>query len=331
MTDELPGAPETYRQHRDSQSVPLQITAAVDIWSLGCVFSEVAVWAHGGWRRVKEYRRQRSREIETRAGIKGEHIFHWDNSILNTVQGAHQDISSGESKSHWVVREIVEQLIHDMLQHERRPDANQAFNKAKRIIERRADYFGLPRSSWSIAAADAGAAEHGSSIMDPPQLPPDITPDSSIWSGGRGRSTPWNARIASNDAVVSGDDYLLPPNFSIQNVGNHGPLLLSRANNPMDASIPTSTQPRPTNAPFSTVPEPAHAGVSAQPHSRPEQALPPSLSIAEVRTWKDRKKRGRPELPGSENLASLNERDHVGRPAFRGTPVWRLTLPDLSG
>ncbi len=213
MTDELTGAPETYRYHRDSQSVPLQITKDVDIWSLGCVFSEVAVWVHYGWPRVKEYRRQRSLEIEARAAIKGEQIIHWDNSILDTVQEAHQNILSGTATSHWVVREIVEQLVNDMLQDGGRPDANYAFNKAKRIIERRAKHFQLPRSSWSVAAADAGAVEHGSSIMDPPQLPPDITPDSSIWSGGRGRWTPWNARIASNDAVFSGDDYLLPPIF----------------------------------------------------------------------------------------------------------------------
>ena len=323
MTDELTGAPETYRYHGDSQSVPLQITTAVDIWSFGCVFSEAAVWAHDGWSRVKEYRRQRSLEIETRAGIKGEQIFHWDNSILNTVQEAHHNILSRTSVSHRVVREIMEHLIHDMLQHEGRPDANHAFNKATRIIEQRADYFQLPRSSWSVAADDAGAAEHGSSTMDPPQLPPDITPDSSIWSSGRGRSTPSNSRTALNDAVVSSDDSLSPTS-SIQSVGNHGSLLLNRANNPMGARIHTSTQLRPTHVPFWTF--------SVQPRSYREQLVRPSLSIAEAHSWKESKKKNEhPELPGSENLASLNERDHVGRPAFRGTPMWSLTIPDLSG
>ena len=286
------------------------------------MFSEAAVWAHDGWSRVKEYRRQRSLEIETRAAIKGEQIFHWDNSILNTVQEAHQNILSRTSVSHRVVREIMEHLIHDMLKHEGRPDANHAFNKATRIIEQRADYFQLPRSSWSVAADDAGAAEHGSSTTDPPQLPPDITPDSSICSSGRGRSTPWNARTASTDAVVSGDDYSLSPTSSIQIIGNDGSLLWNRANNPMGAGIHTSTQFRPTYVPFSTFPEPAYAGVSAQPRSRREPALRPSLSIAEAHSWKEGKKRGEHlELPGSENLASLNERDHVGRPASRGTPM----------
>ncbi|KAI4090803.1 MAG: hypothetical protein LQ339_008265 [Xanthoria mediterranea] len=206
----------------------------------------------------------------------------------------------------------MERLIHHMLQHEGRPDANHAFNKATWIIEERAKKLELPRSSWSVATDDAGAAEHGSSTMDPPQLPPDITPDSPICSNGRGRSTHWNARTTLNDAVVSSDDYSLSPTSSIQSVGNHGSLLLNRANNPMGARIHTSTQLRPTYVPFSTFPEPAYAGVSAQPRSRPEQALRPSLSIAEAHSWKERKKRGeRPELPGSENLASLNERDHI--------------------
>lgn len=322
LTDELTGAPETYRYHGNSQSVPLQITTAVDIWSLGCVFSEAAVWAHDGWPRVKEYRRQRSLEIETRAGIKGEQIFHWDNRILNTVQEAHRNILSRTSVSHRVVREIAEQLILNMLQHKERPDAISAADKATRIIEHRAKRFGLPRSSWSVAADDdAGAAEHGSSTMDPPQPPPDITPESSIWSSGRGRSTSWNSRTGLNDAVVSSDDSLSPAS-SIQSVGDHGSLLLNRANNPMGARIHTSTQFRPTYFPFSTLPEPAYAGVSAQPRSRRKPALRPSLSIAEAHSWKEGKKRGEHlELPGSENLASLNERDHVGRPASRGTPI----------
>lgn len=328
LTDELTGAPETYRCHRDSQSVPLQITTAVDIWSLGCVFSEAAVWVHDGWSRVKEYRRQRSLEIEreTKGGTKGEQIFHWDNRILDTVQKAHQNMLGKTSTSHWVVRELVGQVIHDMLQYGPRPHADFVFNKAKRIINERADHFQfcLVRPNWSIDADNAGAAELKNSTMDPPQLPPDITPDSSIWSGERGRSTLANTRTTLSDAVVSSDDPPLSPTSSMQSVGNYASARLSRENNPMGATIPTSTQPRlttPAHDPSSNATASGYAHGRVQQRSYREQSGRPSLSIEEGQSWKERKKRGEHlELPGSENLASLNERDHVSRPAFRGTP-----------
>ncbi|KAL8751864.1 MAG: hypothetical protein Q9199_006136 [Rusavskia elegans] len=313
------GAPETYRWPGDSQSVPLQITTAVDIWSLGCVFSEVAVWAQYGWSRVKEYRRKRSREIEgkTRGDIKGEQIFHWDNNILNTVQEAHQAILGNTSTSHLVVREIVEQLIHHMLQYGQRPHANFIFIKAKRIIKERADQFQiyLDRPNWSIDADNTGAAELGNSTMDPPQLPPDITPDSSIWSGERGRSTLANTKTTLSNAIISSNDPPLSPTSSLQSVGNYAWARLSRENNPMGATTPTSTQPRlttPAHDPSSKATGSGYARGTVQQRSYREQSGRPSLSIEEGQSWKERKKKGEhPELPGSENLASLNERDHI--------------------
>lgn len=327
MTDELTGAPETYRRHRDSQSVPLQVTTAVDIWSLGCVFSEAAVWLHYGWSRVKEYRRKRSHEIdrETKGDIKGEQIFHWDNRILGTVRDAHQDILGKTSTAHWVVRDLVEQVVGDMLQHGPRPHAAFVFDKAKRIIKERADHFRfcLPRLSWSADAELAGFPELGISTMDPPQPPPDITPDSSIWSGERGMSAHANTTATLPDAFVSSDDPPLSPTSPMpdsltQSAGNYGPRRLSHESTSLGAKTPTSTQPRPSTLPHdpsSTSTKSADARGSAQQHLRREQSGPPTLSIEEGHRWKEKKKRGEhPTLPGFENLASLNERDHVSHP-----------------
>ncbi|KAL8919647.1 MAG: hypothetical protein Q9208_006679 [Pyrenodesmia sp. 3 TL-2023] len=318
------GAPETYRRHRDSQSVPLQVTTAVDIWSLGCVFSEAAVWVHHGWRRVKEYRRKRSLEIdrETKGDIKGEQIFHWDNRILGTVRDAHQDILGKTSTAHWVVRELVEQVVGDMLQHGPRPHAAFIFDKAKRIIKERADHFRfcLPRLSWSADAELAGFRELGISTMDPPQPPPDITPDSSIWSGERGRSTHPSTTAALPDPFVASDDPPISPTSSMpesstQSVGNYGPEHLSRESTSLEAKTPVSAQPRPPTLVHDqslTTTNSGDASGSAQQHPRQGQSGPPTLSVEEGHSWKELKKRSKhPILPGFENLASLNERDHI--------------------
>ena len=50
----MPGAPETYRS-RDLEKSHLQVRQAVDIWSMGCIFSEVATWVTEGYSIVREY------------------------------------------------------------------------------------------------------------------------------------------------------------------------------------------------------------------------------------------------------------------------------------
>ncbi|KAL8896162.1 MAG: hypothetical protein Q9207_007843 [Kuettlingeria erythrocarpa] len=319
------GAPETYRHHSDSQSVPLQVTPAVDIWSLGCVFSEAAVWAQYGWRTVKEYQRRRSNEIEkkTKGVNKGEQIFHWDDRILETVRDMHQDILGKTNTAHKVVREIVEKVVGDMLERGSRPHAAFVFEKAKRIIKERADLYDvrLIEPSWRVDAELAGVLKSGTITMEPPQPPPDITPCSSIWSGERGMSAAHaNGTATLPDPFVSGDEpplSLTPsmPDSPIQSGGNYGLNRLSRGNTSLDTKTPTSSQPRPPTLPHdpsSTSTTSPDSRGSAQQHLHREQSSRPTLSLEEGQRWKEKKKRGEhPILPGSENLASLNQRDHI--------------------
>lgn len=324
LTDEQTGAPETYRHHTDSQSAPLQVTQEVDIWSLGCVFSEAAVWAQYGWRMVKEYQRRRSNEIEkeTKGANKGEQIFHWDNRILETVRDVHQDILGKTTISHRVVREIVDKVVSDMLVCGSRPQAAFFFEKAKRIINERADHYQIEliKPSWRVNAEFAGFRKFGTSTMEPPQPPPDITPDSSICSGERGMSAHANAIATLDDPFVSSDDRPLSlatfmPVSPIQSGDDYGLKRLSRETASLGSKTPTSTQPRPLTLPHnpsSTSTTSANARGSAQQYLQRELSDRPTLSLEVGHGWKERREKGEhPILPGSENLASLNERDHV--------------------
>ena len=49
LSDRPKGAPETFRPDDDTPYFPVQVRPDVDIWSLGCVFSEVAVWSCFGY------------------------------------------------------------------------------------------------------------------------------------------------------------------------------------------------------------------------------------------------------------------------------------------
>ncbi|KAL8934995.1 MAG: hypothetical protein Q9211_004940 [Gyalolechia sp. 1 TL-2023] len=139
------GAPETYRPDAHSQSLPLQVTPYVDIWSIGCIFSEASVWAVFGWNRVREYRRQRRREIEeeTNGDVRGEEIFHWDGRVLKTVNNIHQQIKETIESRHWITRDIVDRVIGEMLQPRVRPAAHLLLSQTKRLIKEQASRFGV--------------------------------------------------------------------------------------------------------------------------------------------------------------------------------------------
>ena len=143
LTNECSGAPETFRSHKDIDSTPLPVTQDVDVWSLGCVFSETSVWAHYGWKRVAEYRRRRSQEIENKGGDEGEHIFHFEGNLLDAVTDIHRDILRNIQVSDRVTQSILHGLVDDMLQHGSRPAAKQCYEKSKRLIKEAGTTFGV--------------------------------------------------------------------------------------------------------------------------------------------------------------------------------------------
>lgn len=53
------GAPEDYQGHQEDIEASKPVPAAADIWSLGAVLSEVAVWITCGLPSLYKYRRQR--------------------------------------------------------------------------------------------------------------------------------------------------------------------------------------------------------------------------------------------------------------------------------
>ena len=313
LIDMCLGAPETYRSHEGSDSAPLQVTKAVDMWSIGCVFSEVAVWAHHGWKRVVEYRRRRSDEIEAKGGVPGEYIFHWDGSLLDAVNIIHQDMLGKSAVKDLLTRSVLDRLVDEMLQHESRPYAKNVFDRSKRLVkdcERRlgvsVDELGGSANGKSLNSDEARTRTRSS-----PQVP-----------NSHHRS--YTERESSLEEPVPPDDSPTPPpsspsSSSRSSTQRHPQKSASQSNKRFSNRAREIPQP---GGQISTVmhdpPPPSTTvkthGDSSQQHVQQRQEGPvrPTLSIDEGHEWKEKKKNDEVVvLPGGENLTSLDRRDHV--------------------
>ena len=114
-TNDTLGAPECYRADGDIERVPLLIPQNVDIWSLGCVFSEAAVWLVYGKDQLFEYRRRRGNETEQIYGFRDGNCFHDGQRVLTTVTQIHKTLSADVRVCDHVTRRIVDMVTDDML------------------------------------------------------------------------------------------------------------------------------------------------------------------------------------------------------------------------
>lgn len=325
VTDKCLAAPESFRSHVDTESAPLQVTRAVDIWSIGAVISEVAVWVSYGWKKVVEYRRQRSKEFEHKGGGKGEHVFHFEGDLLRTVHNIHQDILGTPSARNHITQELLESLVHDMLQQGERPQAKLVFEKSKRMIKERRQKFGV------LEVEPIGNSN--GELFDPIeptrlrarshiQVPPDHTRNPSQLSISR-HNGPRPEKESPLEGPLPPDEYFVPsfPESKSSSSRVHDHLI---GQLPQRRSVGATEPPQPDREGSNVVlnPPPSPSTIDkAHEHSgrRPEQQhqeeqVPPTLSIDQGLNWKSAQKNGKNDpLPGSENLTSLNQRDHVSR------------------
>ena len=306
LTNEYSGAPETFRSHKDTESTPLQVTQAVDIWSLGCVFSELSVWAHYGWKRVVEYRRRRSGEIEAKGGEEGEHIFHFDGNLLDAVSGIHQDILRKSHVRDFVTRSTLDRLVLDMLQHETRPPAKFIFEKSKRLIKEAESKFGVSvvelvgtpdgevvdrtKGSPNVTRKNRRSPADRESPLGEPLSPSSDSAQSSSSSTSQSSTPKHHHKSPSQSSRPRSMD----PTESSQSGGQGSNVEPIQITPPSKATTLQETSPQ-------------------QPIQRPQEGpVRPTLTIAEGHEWKRMRKIGeRVTLPGEENLTSLDLRDHV--------------------
>ena len=261
----------------------------------------MAVWMHHGWKRVIEYRRRRSLEIQEKGGPEGEHKFHFEGELLEVVESTHRDIRQSRRTRQYPTPYLMD-LFEDMLQKPiERPAADFAFGKLKRLVKKLEQEYGAPFDTL-------GEISNGS--------PLDTSPRAML------RPTT-NMLTVEPPPPLSNDQYstppspsprsLLPPDSrhckstsqsSIQPSLDHAE---SRHSEQKESHI--LSDPQPPNSNQSNIPEGSQKAIGQRPRENPPR---PTLSLAEGHEWKTLKKSGRwSVLQGDENLTHLRGRDHV--------------------
>ena len=271
------GAPETFRSNEDDWLIPKKIGQAADMWSLGCILSEAAVWIQYGKPRLGEYRRQRREELGKVNYGEEEECFHFEGKVLSVVSAAHDNICGGILASHQITRLVVDGVVKDLLQEEERLNAGFAFQKVKRLVTQVSNKFDVKLSrkedeigSVRLASLNTSLPSTASFTQSPTSVPTRSTPlaveDSGLSMNG----------IPKGDAPHSPGTPTLPKN-----------------ENPIE--FPT---------------EPLKAVRNDESRVRQQAQPETSVSVNYILEWKN--KRRKIDLPGSQHLNYLGKRDHVG-------------------
>ena len=144
------GAPECYRAEDEFlERATLQIKQSVDIWSLGGVFSEAAVWVANGYYGIREYRQSRKKETSQVGGFKDGDCFHDGTKVLQAVRKQHQDIIGILRKSDVITALVLSLIEDDMLvtPDEARLTATQLWHKSRTILVKAERQVGSPGAS----------------------------------------------------------------------------------------------------------------------------------------------------------------------------------------
>lgn len=164
------GAPECYNPDPAIDSCPLLVRQNVDVWSLGCVLSEAAVFVVHGFEGVLDYRKQRKTENSANHHFQDGDCFHDGQKVLNAVKAQHTILPKNVRASDHVTRDVLEHLVDNMLVGDTdcRLPAHYLHKKSLRIIQKAKDVLvplgGDPFGHQQIRP------------QTPPELPTDLDP-----------------------------------------------------------------------------------------------------------------------------------------------------------
>lgn len=315
------GAPESCDPTSLPTSHPHFVKRCMDIWSLGCILSEGAVWAVKGSAGVQKYRAARSEAIRRIPGHSVEDCFHDEKELLQAVTDQHEDLNSSYDGHDVVTGHVINKMVKKMLR--RRPstrltaeqlteDAEETISEAEANMERRMRFNhpsnrglqrALPIQGQGTSSTFGGEDSHSVAVTHNSVL----NEDDKFMSSPRGTTHQTDASIAGHPFTFG----------SLEQ--NEGPL-----DTDVNPTTPVRTR-RITTLQSSRSPETISAVVSAPPTrdgaiSVPAQSPPtekrktmPYCSVEEAQNWHNLRKNGnvKAQLPDHWLMKDLENRDHV--------------------
>ena len=172
-------SPEVYSsavQSKISHGFQSKATASGDIWSLGCIYSEAAIWIADGYTGLEEYRYQRQVEASSTCPIPSIDTFspfHNGTEILQSVLDAHTDIEDRLRRSDNTSKNVLDTMVQEMLWEEDRPSARALLRKADIVLmkAKQKSGVGAKKESEMVRPGSRHRNEY-----PPPQLPSPTQP-----------------------------------------------------------------------------------------------------------------------------------------------------------
>lgn len=129
------GAPECYRHDTTNPATRRQVTPGVDVWSLGCILSEAAVWLVLGLTGLQQYRDLRKLNAKEH-GIEDLDCFHNGEVILRCVEERLQKLPSNLQRCDIITEPVLTMIKdHMLLPRQHRRSANTLWWKSSKVLK----------------------------------------------------------------------------------------------------------------------------------------------------------------------------------------------------
>ena len=243
------GAPECYRLDDFLERSTLKVKKNVDIWSLGCVFSEAAVWVACGYTGVISYRQQRRSETSSFTAFKDADCFHNGVTVLSTVTKWHEYCLSVLRQSDYITASVLG-LVKEMLEKtEYRLDAEQLWGRATQRIQDAKFQEGREKERIANGGHPTVSPSRDTTLYGPPESPPNPYPPPPPQFTNTDQTPP---RSSQRNSRGGSDSKQPPPNFGAPR--EHSPDSISTAGegSPVEVHRSHSSGRRTNRPPHST-------------------------------------------------------------------------------
>ena len=204
------GAPECYRSDDFIARTKVEVKPRVDIWSLGAIYSEAAVWVVLGKAGLTKYRNQRQQEVVGKDTAQDGRPFHDGQNTLTTVEQMHERllVEEGEVRpGDYVTKHVLKDLVYSMLVDDPpdgRDNAIVLWKKSQKCVEKgqkqlkkrqsppvanhvvslsQAFHQRAPEKSSEVSYRDAEQLSGTSHVQEPPPFDPRYS--SNLQTNGR--------------------------------------------------------------------------------------------------------------------------------------------------